>query len=59
MQNLANHRIDDESFKAPFNKGQVDNNKEVLYTIEGYYFGECTYAEIAKKLEKICLNNKA
>lgn len=30
----------------------------MLYTIVGDSYGECTYAEIAKKLEKISHNNK-
>ena len=31
----------------------------VLDTIAGGSYGECPYAEIAEKLEKICQNNKA
>ena len=39
--------------------GQDDNNKAVLDTVAGGSFGECLYAEIAEKLEKISRNNKA
>ena len=31
----------------------------MLDTIAGGSYGECPYAEIAEKLEKICQNNKA
>ena len=40
-------------------RGQDDNNKAVLDTIAGGSYGECPYAKIAKKLEKISRNNKA
>ena len=33
--------------------------KPVLDMIEGRSYGECPYAEIAEKLEKISRNNKA
>ena len=36
-----------------------EHNKEVLDTIAGGSYGECPYAEIAEKLEKISRNNKA
>ena len=36
-----------------------DNNKAVLHTIAGDSYGECTYAEMVEKLEKISRNNKA
>ena len=39
--------------------GQDDNNKAVLDTIVGGSYGECPYAEIVEKLEKIYQNNKA
>ncbi|TMW96088.1 hypothetical protein EJD97_007942, partial [Solanum chilense] len=42
-----------------FYLGQDDNNKEVLDTIAGDSYGECTYVEITEKLEKISHNNKA
>ena len=56
---VPNHRIDDESLKEYFYRGQDDNNKAVLDTIAGRSYGKCPYAEIAKKLEKISRNNKA
>ena len=59
FRSVPNHRIDDESLKEYFYREQVDNNKAVLDTIAGGSYGECPYAEIAKKLEKICQNNKA
>ena len=59
LRNVPNHRIDDESLKEYFYRGKDDNNKAVLDTIEGGSYGECSYAEIAEKLEKISQNNKA
>ena len=56
---VPNHRIDDESLKEYFYRGQADNNKAVLDTIAGGSYGGCPYAEIAEKLEKISRNNKA
>ena len=56
---FTNHRIDDESLKDYFYRGQDDNNKAVLDTIADGSDGECPYAEIAEKLEKIFRNNKA
>ena len=57
-QSVPNHRIDDESLKEYFYRGHDDNNKAVLDTIVGSSYGECPYAEIAEKLEKISQNNK-
>ena len=59
VRGVPNHRIDDESLKEYIYWGQDDNNKVVLDTIVGDSYCECTYAEIAEKLEKISLNNKA
>ena len=59
LRSVPNHRIDDESLKDYFYRGHDDNNKAVLETIVGGSYGECAYAEIAKKLEKISWNNKA
>ena len=59
MRSVPNHRIDDESLKEYFYRGHDDNNKVVLDTIAGGSYGECPYAEIAEKLEKISRNNKA
>ena len=56
---VPNHCIDDESMKEYFYRGQDDNTKAVLDTIAGGSYGECSYAEIAKNLEKISRNNKA
>ena len=53
FRSVPNHRIDDESLKEYFYRGQV------LDTIAGGSYGECPYAEIGKKLEKISRNNKA
>ena len=52
-------RIDDESLKEYFYWGHDDNNKVVLNTIAGGFYGEIPYAEIVEKLEKISKNNKA
>ena len=59
LRSVPNHRIDDESLNEYFYRGQDDNNKAVLDTIVGGSYGECPYAEIAEKLEKISRNNKA
>ena len=59
LRSNPNHRNDDESLKEYFYRKQVDNNKEVYDTIACGSYGECPYAEIALKLEKISRNNKA
>ena len=59
FKSVPNHRIDDESLKEYFYWGQDDNNKAVLDTIGGGSYGECPYAEIAEKLEKMSQNNKS
>ena len=59
LRSVPNHRIDDESLKKYFYRGQDDNNKAVLDTTAGGSYGECPYAKIAKNLEKISQNNKA
>ena len=58
LRSVPNYCIDDESLKEYFYRGQDDNNKAVLDTIAGGSYGECLYAEIAEKLEKISQNNK-
>ncbi|WMV33483.1 hypothetical protein MTR67_026868 [Solanum verrucosum] len=59
VRSVPNHRIDDESLKEYFYRGQDDNNKAVLDTIAGGSYGDCTYAQIAEKLERISSHNKA
>ena len=59
VRSVPNHRIDDESLKEYFYRGQDDNKKAVLDTIAGGSYGDCTYAQIAEKLERISRNNKA
>ena len=59
LQSVLNHRIYDDSLKEFFNLGHDDNNKAMLDTIAGDSYGECPYAKIAKKLEKISQNSKA
>ena len=59
LRSISNHRIDDESLKEYFYRGEDDNNKVVLDTIAGGYYGECPYAKITEKLEQISQNNKA
>ena len=49
----------DESLKEYFYQGEDDINKAVLDTIACGSYGECFYAKIAEKLEKISGNNKA
>ncbi|TMX04602.1 hypothetical protein EJD97_006809 [Solanum chilense] len=58
LRSVPNHRIDDKSLKEYFYRGHDDNNKALLDTITGGSDGECPYAEIAEKLEKISRNNK-
>ena len=53
FRSVLNHRIDDESLKEYFYRGHDDNNKAMLDTIVGGCYGECPYAEIAEKLEKV------
>ena len=50
---MPNDRIDDESLKEYLYRGKNDNNKAVLDTIAGGSYGECPYAAIVEKLEKI------
>ena len=59
LRSVPNNRIDDESLKEYFYREHDDNNKAVLDTIAGGSYGECPYAAITKKLEKISRNNKA
>ena len=59
VRSVPNHRIDEESLKEYFYRGQDDNNKAVLDTIAGGSYGDCTYAQISEKLERISRNNKA
>ena len=59
LRSVPNSLIDDESLKEYLYRGQDDNNKAVLDTITSGSYGECPYAEIAEKLEKISWNNKA
>ncbi|KAK4721330.1 hypothetical protein R3W88_011563 [Solanum pinnatisectum] len=59
IRSVPNHCIDDESLKEYFYRGQDDNGKVVLDTIAGGSYGECTFEEIAEKLENISRNNKA
>ena len=59
VRGIPNHRIDDESLKEYFYRGQNDNNKVVLDTIAGEFYGECKNGKLVEKLEKISRNNKA
>jgi len=59
MRGVPNHHIDDESLKEYFYRGHDDNGKAVLDTIAGGSYGECTFAQITEKMEKISQNNKA
>ena len=53
LRSVPNHRIDDESLKKYLYRGRDDNNKVACDIIAGGSYGECPYAEIAEKLEKI------
>ena len=57
MRSVPNHRIDDESLKEYFYRGQDDNNNAVLDTIACGSHREFPYAEML--LEKISRNNKS
>ena len=59
LRSIHNYHIDDESLKEYFYSGLDDNNKALLDTIAGGSYGECPYAEIVEKLEKISRINKA
>ncbi|XP_049406169.1 uncharacterized protein LOC125869772 [Solanum stenotomum] len=59
IRGVPNHRIDDESLKEYFYRGQDDNSKVVLDTIAGGSYGKYTFEQIAEKLKKISRNNKA
>ena len=59
MRGVPNHHIDDRSLREYFYRGENDDNKALLDTIAGGSFGECTYGEIAEKLEKISCNDNA
>lgn len=59
VRGVPKNYIDDESLKKYLYRVQDDNNKEVLDMIGGVSYESCTYAEIAKKLEKITHNNKS
>ncbi|XP_049357604.1 uncharacterized protein LOC125822257 [Solanum verrucosum] len=59
MRGVPNHRIDNESLKEYFYRGHADNCKAVLDIIVGGSYGECTFAQITEKIEKISRNNKA
>ena len=58
VRGVPNHFIDDRSLRENFYRGQDDNKKVVLDTFAGGSYGECTYAKIEEKLEKISHNNK-
>ena len=47
VRSVPNHRIDDESLKKYFYRGQVKNNKAIFDTIAGDFYDEHTYVEIA------------
>ena len=59
IRDVPHHRIDDESLKEYFYKGQDENKKEVLDTTANGSDGECTYSEIAEKLDNISCINKS
>ena len=53
LRSVPNHRIDDEFLKEYFSRGHDDNNKAVLDTIMGGFYGECPYAKTVEKIVKI------
>ena len=53
MIGVPYNHIDNDSLKEYFYRGQDNNLKTMLDIIGGGSYGECIYAEIAEKLEKI------
>ena len=53
LTSVPNHRIDDDSLKEYFDRGQDDNIKVVLDTIACGSYGQCPYDEIAEKIREI------
>ena len=48
FRSVPNHRIDDESLKEYFYWGQDDNNKAVLDTIAGEFYGSVLMLRLLK-----------
>ena len=48
LRSVPNHRIDDESLKEYFYRGQDDNNKAVLDTIDGGSDGDVLMVRLLK-----------
>lgn len=59
MKGVPNLHINNEFLKECFYRVQDDDNKVVLNNIVGGSYGECTYVEIAEKLEIVYHINKA
>ena len=59
MRSVPSQRIDDELLKEYLYRGKDDNNKAVPDTIAEGSYGECIYAKITEKCEKIYCNNRA
>ena len=53
MRGVPIYCIDDESLKEYFYRGHDDNGKVVLDSIARGSYGECTFAQITEKMEKI------
>ena len=52
LRSVLNHRIDDESLKEYFYRGQDDNNKAVLDTIAGGSYGSVLILRTLKNKRK-------
>ena len=52
LRSVPNHRIDDESLKEYFYRGQDDNNKAVLDTIAGGSYGNVLMLKLPKNYRK-------
>ena len=48
LRSFPNHRIDNESLKKYFYRGQDDNNKAVLDTIAGVFMGSVLMPRLQK-----------
>lgn len=57
--NSANLYMNDELLKEYFYCEQYENSKEVLNTIVGGFYGECTFKKSGEKYKKISRNDKA
>lgn len=56
IRSVPNLYIKDESLKEYFYRDKDENSKAILDTSLGGSYGECTFQQIAEKVEKISWN---